>query len=404
MIARHMKCKQSTKLVGRGMNMKGVIRDMIEGLWPNDIFRGPFGLELLADICGVPSVSGAQLGMQHFLRTTLAGLVTEFGKHQGNLFAIRRGATDRGCVLFIVHIDRVGFLVSRIDKETGALRVRAMGGIDPAAVLTNYVEIHTKLGPVPGVIGCTPVHFQKGADEKKPLKPEDLFVIPQGAFEENASIRVGDPISIFSPLDTHSPVCLRSLALDDGLGVWQGCNILRIAEELYPKLNGEQHPTIIVCFTTEEETGARGAERAVHHLIQRYSPDLAIVVDTTASTAIPGVSKDVAGDIGLDGPVITFADGGMVYTRPLVEDVIDVASELAIVHYIRATPFGGTDGSKVAITGGGVATVSVSTPSLNIHTASMSIKKAAARRTLLLLSTLLLDPDTSSHLIKVARG
>jgi len=364
------------------------IADMLQ-LKSSEAFFGDgrFGVRLLEEILNTPTVSGIQERLLiEKLRSILAGLGCKNEMIGDCLVAVKEGNQD-GSVLIDVHVDTVGFAVNHIGD--GVVHVMPMGGITPSAAVTNYVTIHTRNGQVPGIIGYTPPHLKgSGGDDKKAVEQGDLFVIPQGTDEQNNAIGVGDPVEIVSPFSL-TDTWIRGLGVDDGIGVWQVLNLLAMTAD-----STATYPTIIVSFSTQEEVGAHGTERVLPGIIQKYEPDIAIVLDCTSSTAIPGVKKELAGDIGLDGPAITFRDHGTVYDRQLTDFVLCVARQLGIRHYPRMTQFGGTDGMKLTQVAGGRRTVSISTPSLNIHSMSASVKKKATYLTLLLLAGLLFHKET----------
>ncbi len=61
------------------------------------------------------------------------------------------------------HCDQIGFLVKYISPE-GFIYLDKLGGADSGVVLGEHLIIHSRSGPVVGVVGRKPLHLQKGAE------------------------------------------------------------------------------------------------------------------------------------------------------------------------------------------------------------------------------------------------
>src|SRR4249920_2910382 len=65
---------------------------------------------------------------------------------------------DAAPLLAVVgHIDEIGLLITHVD-EKGFLWFAPIGGWDPQILVGQRVEIRTKDGIVPGVVGRKPIH------------------------------------------------------------------------------------------------------------------------------------------------------------------------------------------------------------------------------------------------------
>ena len=114
----------------------------------------------------------------------------------------RRGLRrSRGCtgsaggpLLAVVgHIDEIGLIVTHIDDE-GFLHFGAVGGWDAQILVGQRVELTTRDGAVPGVIGKKPIHLLKDEERKKVAEIRDLH-IDVGARDGDAGarlVRIGD--------------------------------------------------------------------------------------------------------------------------------------------------------------------------------------------------------------------
>ena len=82
----------------------------------------------------------------------------------GSVWARVPGTAGGPTLAIVGHIDEIGLIVSHIDDE-GFLRFRGVGGWDPQILVGQRVELATRDGVVPGVIGKKPIHLLK--DEER---------------------------------------------------------------------------------------------------------------------------------------------------------------------------------------------------------------------------------------------
>jgi len=72
------------------------------------------------------------------------------------------------------HADEIAMAVNYITDE-GYIYVRKMGGVDAAITKAQRVIIHSRKGPVKGVVGNVAPHLMKGgARPQTPKNPRDL--------------------------------------------------------------------------------------------------------------------------------------------------------------------------------------------------------------------------------------
>src|SRR6187402_700578 len=72
--------------------------------------------------------------------------------HMGSSTARVKGTAGGRTLAIVGHIDEIGLIVTHID-EKGFLRFIGVGGWDPVILIGQRVEITTKDGVIPGVIG-----------------------------------------------------------------------------------------------------------------------------------------------------------------------------------------------------------------------------------------------------------
>ncbi len=64
-------------------------------------------------------------------------------------------------LMLAAHMDEIGLVVTAIDDDSGALRVLPVGGVDIRNLLASDVVVHTRGGPLPGIVGSTPPHLTR---------------------------------------------------------------------------------------------------------------------------------------------------------------------------------------------------------------------------------------------------
>lgn len=83
----------------------------------------------------------------------------------GNTF-VALGAEKEQVVMLDGHIDQLGLQIHTINKE-GYCWFNLVGGYDPNTLVSQHVVIHTKDGPVPGVLGGKAIHLQTPEEKKE---------------------------------------------------------------------------------------------------------------------------------------------------------------------------------------------------------------------------------------------
>lgn len=266
-------------------------------------------------------------------------------------------------ILIVGHIDEVGFIVSSI-LESGHLRVKSLGGIDPYILLGSRVKILNKDNQIiTGVFGSTAVHLLEQRD--RDIKLKDLYV-DVGAkdktdIEENFGIEIGSPIVFGDELLEFKNNLIATKAADDRLGVFIAAQVAINCKE--------SDTSVIAAATCQEENGLIGA-RMLPSLLKNTIgyPDYNIVIDVTHSTDYPGVSSEEKGDIKLGcGPSLSY---GSVNNKDLVNKLKNIAKENSIPFQINVDPrYSGTDADELHLMKGGtIPTVVVSVPLRYMHT------------------------------------
>lgn len=329
--------------------------------------------EFLKALAQTPSPSGFEQPIQRVVRQRMkpfAGSI-ETDVH-GNVI-VGLNPTGRPRVMLAGHCDQIGLMVNYID-DNGFIFFLPIGGIDPTVVPGSRVVVHTKHGPVEGVIGRKPIHVLKQEERGAKIELREMWVDigSKGKKETEQVVGVGDPITFRLELVHLGDDLVTSPAFDNKCGTFVVMEALRLCSARKPKC------ALYAVSTVQEEIGLRGARTAGYGV----DPSVGIAVDVTHATDYPDIDKRVNGNIKLGGgPAIS--TGANI--NPRVEALlIKAAKAKRIPFQMEAAPSGtGTDANAIQLTRAGVATALVSIPNRYMHTqvevVSLSDLDAAAK-------------------------
>src|SRR5262245_28437427 len=130
------------------------------------------------------------------------------------------------------HIDEIGLTVTHIDEQ-GFLWFTSIGGWDPQILVGQRVEIRTRDGIVPGVVGRKPIHLLEPDQRKKVVELKALHIDVGAADRDEAAemIRIGDPVVIAGEPVAVAGERLVSRAMDNRLGSYIALEALRRCHE-----------------------------------------------------------------------------------------------------------------------------------------------------------------------------
>jgi endoglucanase len=258
------------------------------------------------------------------------------------------------------HADEIGMTVNFIDDD-GYVYVRRLGGTNPAITRAQRVIIHSRKGPVKGVVGSVAPHLMR-TDTGAPKVPKihELF-IDIGVDSRKAAeklVRVGDPITLNDQFEFLRDDLVVARAFDNRVGTWAVAETLRLLKTGRVKLNAE----VCVVANTMEEVGLFGARQIAYSL----HPDVALVMDVTHATDYPTVDKRQHGDIKVgQGPTVTH---GNCNHPEVIKRVEQVAKRLKInLQHEAISSTSGTDTDAVFWTRGGIPSGLISLPNRYMH-------------------------------------
>lgn len=302
-------------------------------------------VELVRKLTGTFGVSGNEEGIREIIENEIRANVDEIRVDPlGNLIAIKKGTGKR--IMVAAHMDQIGIMVTHIDKN-GFIRFSNLGGVNPFMALAQRVRFQN------GTVGI--LHYEKNMEDMKNLKLSKMFIDIGATSREEAETRIsiGDTATFIGEAVMVGN-SVSAVALDDRIG----CAILIKTLQNLSSTDNE----IYFVFTVQEELGTRGAGPAAFGL----DPDLAIVVDVTATGDTPGAELMEVKHGG--GPAIKIKDSRFI-SHPDVKRLIeDAAIKNNIPYQFEILLAGGSDGGPIHVTKSGIPTGAISIPCRYLHT------------------------------------
>jgi putative aminopeptidase FrvX len=316
-------------------------------------------LNFLKTLVNTPSPTGHEVrGQRVWLDYAKKFADETYSDAYGNCVAVlNKGGSPR--LMLAAHADEIAMGVNFIDPE-GFIYVRKMGGIDPAITKAQRVIIHTRNGPVKGVVGNVAPHLTKMEDERKLPKMHDLFIdIGVGSAKEARElVQIGDPITLNDEFDLLRNDLAVARAFDNRIGTFAVAEALRLLQDSKGKLKAE----VCAVSNVQEEVGLLGARQIAYSL----KPDIALVVDVTHATDYPTVNKAQHGDTKVgQGPAITH--GGCNHAEVVARlEQVAKTKKINLQHEAMSNS-SGTDTDVIFWTRGGIPSALISLPNRYMH-------------------------------------
>jgi endoglucanase len=316
-------------------------------------------LSFLKTLVNTPSPVGHETrGQRVWLDYTRKYADETFSDAYGNCVAVlNKGGSPR--IMLAGHADEIAMAVNYID-DNGYIYVRRMGGVDAAITKAQRIVIHTRRGPVKGVVGNVAPHLMKLEGDPKPPKIHDLFIDIGVSKRGDAEklVRVGDPITLVDEFDVLRGDLAVARAFDNRIGTWSVAEALRQLAESKTKL----HTEVCAVSNVQEEVGLLGARQIAYAL----KPDVALVVDVTHATDYPNVSKAQHGDVKIGGgPAVTH--GGCNHPEVVARIEAVAKSKKIQLQHEAMSATSGTDTDAIFWTRGGIASALISLPNRYMH-------------------------------------
>lgn len=263
--------------------------------------------------------------------------------NMGNVIVPVGGSGKR--ILFMAHMDTVGLMLTRIDKD-GYGYFTNIGWLDPAMIAHRIVLFEN------GVKAAVCIRDDKIGKE---IKLKDLYLDfgTKSEAETRALVAVGD-IAVYQPEFWEQGDRIMASYLDNRAG----CAILLAALDEIQELKNE----VYFVFSAQEEVGTRGAAPAAYGIDGAWG----IAVDVTAVDDVPGSIHDGTACLG-KGAGIKVLDR-IAMSRPEVIAAMHRAAEREHIPTQNEIMIGGgTDAGPVAEVRSGMAVGGVSLPCRYTH-------------------------------------
>ena len=302
--------------------------------------------------------SGYETAPAEVWREAAGGFAEVTNDVMGSSWARVKGTGGGPTLAIVGHIDEIGLIVTHIDDK-GFLRFSGVGGWDPQILVGQRVEVATRDGVVPGVIGKKPIHLLKDDERKKVAELKDLHIDigANDADEARGLVRIGD-VAVISgePLELPNGRA-ASRSMDNRLG----CYVAYEAARLVAGAGGAPGDVVAVAAVQEETTFGGAATTAFS-----LKPDLAIVVDVTHATDAPGIDVNELGAHPFgSGPVI---ERGSNLNPKVFELLYDTAEAEGIPYTVAASGrHTGTDADAMHLAAGGVPCGLIGLPLRYMH-------------------------------------
>jgi len=315
-------------------------------------------LAFLEELVNAPSPSGFEQPAQKIVRDYLAPYADELRTDvMGNVIGVLN-PNGRPRIMLAGHCDEIGFMVRYI-SDGGFVHFSPIGGVDPHLVPGQKVYIHTRKGPVLGVVGKKAIHLMQPEERKKVLEFHQQW-IDIGAKDRKAAERlvsIGDPATFATTFEHLSGGLAVARGFDDKMGSFVVAEALRLAAQ------GKLKACLVAVSTVQEEIGLRGAATSAFSV----APDAAVAVDVDHGTDYPEADKKRTGEITLgSGPVL---NRGANMNPVVAEALVSAAKRAKLAYQMKGVPgSSGTDAWAIQLARGGVATGLVSVPLRYMHT------------------------------------
>jgi putative aminopeptidase FrvX len=314
--------------------------------------------ETLLKLLTAPGPSGYEQAPAAVFREAAAAFAEITHDTVGSTVARVSGTGDGPLVAVVGHIDEIGLIVHHIDDD-GYLWFTGVGGWDPVILVGQRVDVSTRDGRVPGVVGKKPIHLLKDEERKKApeLKGLHIDIGAKDGDDARSRVRVGDVAVIAGePVELPNNRFI-SRSMDNRLG----CFVAFEAARLVAEAGGAPGDVAAVAVAQEEITFG-GAHTTAYSL----RPGIAVVVDVTFATDTPGSEeKEIGRHKFGSGPVLQRGST----LDPTVFELLHAAGEaegipFTVAASARAT---GTDADAFHLSRGGIPTAVVSVPLRYMH-------------------------------------
>ncbi|HKP86884.1 MAG TPA: M20/M25/M40 family metallo-hydrolase [Blastocatellia bacterium] len=301
---------------------------------PNDSLAE--AAKLLASFADLPAVSGHEETVRQAVRAAVpawarAQVMTD---SEGNLLLSM--GPDRDPVMFIAHMDEVGFEIAKISGD-GVVELKSRGGLFPSSWEGQPALLHfdqRKTGSTPSAVKG--IFIPRETATKKQPETLTAWFGADGKTLEGLGAQVGQSVTGYKRASRLGGARFTARSLDDRAGTT--ALILALSRIDHRRLSRR----VIFAWSVKEETGLEGAQA----LANQYGNSVRRVysVDTFVSSDTPLESSRFAYAPLGEGAVLRALDNSSVTSPTEIDRIKRIAQLNKIALQVGATN-GGADGS-----------------------------------------------------------
>jgi putative aminopeptidase FrvX len=248
----------------------------------------------LGELMLLPGLSGHEGPVRRAVAQRLAALgLAPATDPLGNLHLTLPGDPGRPALMFLAHMDQLGFMVRKVEAD-GLLRLERVGGVPERALAAQAVAIYDAAtgAMVPGVIG-NKSHHATAPEERYAVLPCAALGVDAGfadaAAARAAGIAVGAPVVYLPRLLDLAGGRIAGTAVDDRAG----CAVLLELARRFA--GGAPAGPLHLVWSVQEEFNLRGALP----LVRRLAPAAVVQVDLVLACDTPDMAE--RGEVRLGG-------------------------------------------------------------------------------------------------------
>lgn len=310
--------------------------------------------EIIFNLCSTSGVSGSEEPAVNAAKKYLETFAKVSTDRNGNLFAELGNLNSEKTILLDAHIDRIGLIVTGIDKN-GFVKVDKCGGVDIRTLQDSSLVLQSNPDIV-GTVCCMPPHLTDGKEDTAVAIDKTYVDFGMCETEIKKHIKIGDVLTFNTEpkMLLNNKICAP--ALDNRCSV---ASLIRCAEILSNEQSLEYK--VVIMLSVQEETFGTGAKTGAFSI----NADEAIAVDVSFASQ-PDITGQYSKIELSQGPMICISP---ILNRKMSDKLIEIAENSEIPYQLE--PISGTTGTNadnITVTKSGVKTSVVSIPQRYMHT------------------------------------
>jgi len=326
--------------IGKAPGAHGPSRGSTARMWAHETSSFFKVVEVLPKLSEVYGVSGHEAAVSQAIAETLPEWAQEWATTdaKGNLFVAFGKPSDKPALVFVAHMDEIGWVVKEI-LDDGRLMLERKGGFLEEHFLGHVALVHTAEKQVPVVIELPEDYREKKYELVRGREHIGYTGARSREEVDRLGVRVGDSLTVPKEFRWLAEKRVSARSFDDRVGATA---LVAALWELDPaKVDRE----VIFVWTVEEEIGLEGAKHFARQAAAEGGvPDFVFAVDTFVSSDSPLESDRFAnGRLG-EGFVVRAIDSSNVAPRQYVDRVVETARKNNIPAQYGVTG-GGNDGA-----------------------------------------------------------